>query len=125
MLTISGSFSGFSVNDQAAALAFYRDTLGIEVADTGMGLSLRLPGREVFLYEKDDHRPATYTVLNFEVADIDVAVDELAAAGVSLERYDVMPQDEKGVMRGKAAGMGPDIAWFTDPAGNILSILTE
>lgn len=125
MLTISGSFSGYSVNDQDAALAFYRDTLGIEVADTGMGLSLRLPGGEVFLYQKDDHRPATYTVLNLEVADIDVAVDELAAAGISLERYDGMPQDEKGVLRGKASGQGPDIAWFTDPAGNILSILTE
>lgn len=123
MLTISGSFSGYSVDDQAAALAFYRDTLGLEVVDTGMGLELRLPGRTVFLYPKDDHEPATYTVLNFEVADIDVAVRELRDAGIGLERYEGMPQDDDGVLRGRAAGRGPDIAWFTDPAGNVLSIL--
>jgi catechol 2,3-dioxygenase-like lactoylglutathione lyase family enzyme len=124
MLTISGSFSGFSVDDQAAALAFYRDTLGLDVDDTGMGLELTIPGgQHVFIYPKDDHKPATFTVLNFEVADIDAAVDELAAVGVELERYEGMPQDEKGVLRGKSADMGPDIAWFTDPAGNILSVL--
>jgi len=124
MVTTTGSFSGFSVNDQAAALAFYRDTLGLDVEDTGMGLDVAIPGgQHVFLYEKADHAPATFTVLNLEVADIDVAVDELVAAGVALERYAGMPQDEKGVMRGKAAGEGPDIAWFTDPAGNILSVL--
>ena len=124
MLTTTGSFSGFSVNDEAAALAFYRDTLGLIVEDTGMGLAVQLPGGgHVFVYPKPNHEPATFTVLNFEVADIDVAVDELEAAGVRLERYDGMPQDEKGVMRGKAAGQGPDIAWFTDPAGNILSVL--
>lgn len=124
MLTTTGSFSGFSVNDEAAALAFYRDTLGLIVEDTGMGLAVQLPGGgHVFVYPKPNHEPATFTVLNFEVADIDVAVDELEAAGVRLERYDGMPQDEKGVMRGKTAGQGPDIAWFTDPAGNILSVL--
>ena len=124
MLTISGSFSGFSVDDQAAALAFYRDTLGLDVDDTGMGLELKMPGgQHVFVYPKDDHKPATFTVLNFEVADIDAAVDELTAAGVTLARYEGMPQDEKGVLRGTAAAMGPDIAWFTDPAGNILSVL--
>jgi catechol 2,3-dioxygenase-like lactoylglutathione lyase family enzyme len=124
MVTTTGSFSGFSVNDQAAALAFYRDTLGLEVEDTGMGLALQLPGGgHVFVYEKENHEPATFTVLNFEVDDIDVAVSELEAAGVTLERYAGMPQDDKGVMRGKAAGEGPDIAWFTDPAGNILSVL--
>ena len=122
MLTTSGSFSGFSVNDQAAALTFYRDTLGLVVEDNGMGLDLSIPGgQHVFLYPKDNHQPATFTVLNFEVADIDAAADELAASGISLERYEGMPQDEKGVMR-SSAGMGPDIAWFTDPAGNILSI---
>ncbi len=88
-----------------------------------MGLGLQLPGGRVFIYPKDDHEPATFTVLNFEVADIDAAVAELEAAGVTLERYAGMPQDEKGVMRGKATGNGPDIAWFTDPAGNILSVL--
>lgn len=124
MLTTTGSFSGYSVDDIAAATAFYRDTLGLTVEDTGMGLDIGLPGgQHVFLYQKDDHAPATFTVLNFEVADIDAAVAELTAAGVSLERYDGMPQDDSGVMRGKAAGQGPDIAWFLDPAGNVLSIL--
>lgn len=124
MLTTTGAFSGFSVSDQAAALAFYRDTLGVEVVDTGMGLELHLGGTtNVFVYPKDDHVPATFTVLNFEVADIDVAVDELVAAGIEILRYEGAHQDEKGVARGKAANMGPDIAWFADPAGNILSVL--
>jgi catechol 2,3-dioxygenase-like lactoylglutathione lyase family enzyme len=125
MLTYDDTFSGFSVDDQAAALDFYRDKLGVEVVDEGMGLRLRLPGGSVFVYQKDDHVPATFTVLNFEVADIDAAAEELAAAGIQLERYPGMPQDEKGIMRGKAADMGPDIAWFTDPAGNVLSILCD
>ena len=77
----------------------------------------------MFIYQKDDHKPATYTVYNFEVADIDAAVDELVAAGITLERYEGLDQDEKGIARGKSANMGPDIAWFTDPAGNILSVL--
>jgi catechol 2,3-dioxygenase-like lactoylglutathione lyase family enzyme len=124
MVTISGSFSGYSIDDQAAALAFYRDKLGLTVDDNGMGLDLSLPGgQHVFLYEKDDHSPATFTVLNLEVADIDAAAQELRAAGVELERYDGMPQDDAGIMRGKASGEGPDIAWFRDPAGNILSII--
>jgi catechol 2,3-dioxygenase-like lactoylglutathione lyase family enzyme len=123
MLTTTSGFSGFSVNDTQAALAFYRDTLGLDVTDTGMGLELKLAGAHVFIYQKDDHQPATFTVLNFEVADIDKAVDELAAAGVTLERYEGMYQDDKGIARGKAANMGPDIAWFKDPAGNILSVL--
>lgn len=124
MLTTTGAFTGFSVSDQAAALAFYRDTLGVEVVDTGMGLELHLGGTtNVFVYPKDDHVPATFTVLNFEVADIDVAVDELVAAGIEILRYEGAHQDEKGIARGKAANMGPDIAWFTDPAGNILSVL--
>jgi catechol 2,3-dioxygenase-like lactoylglutathione lyase family enzyme len=125
MLTYDDTFSGFSVDDQAAALAFYRDKLGVEAADEGMGLQLRLPGGSVFVYQKDDHVPATFTVLNFRVADIDAAADQLVSAGIELERYPGMPQDEKGIMRGKAANMGPDIAWFTDPAGNVLSILSE
>ena len=123
MLTTTGAFSGFSVDDQAAALAFYRDTLGVDVEETPMGLRLRLPGTTVFLYEKADHQPATFTVLNFGVPDIDAAVAGLAAAGIELQRYPGMPQDELGILRGKAAGMGPDIAWFADPAGNILSVL--
>jgi catechol 2,3-dioxygenase-like lactoylglutathione lyase family enzyme len=123
MLTITGGFSGFSVDDQAKAQAFYGGTLGLPVTDSGMGLDVTVGDKHVFIYPKADHVPASYTVLNFEVADIDAAVDELVAAGVELERYDGAHQDEKGVARGKAAGFGPDIAWFTDPAGNILSIL--
>ena len=124
MLTTTGAFSGFSVDDQAAALAFYRDTLGVDVVDTGMGLELHLGGTtNVFVYPKADHVAATFTVLNFEVPDIDAAVDELTAAGVELLRYEGAHQDEKGIARAKSANMGPDIAWFTDPAGNILSVL--
>ena len=124
MLTTTGGFSGFSVNDQAKAQAFYGETLGLKVTDTGMGLELDLGGTtHVFIYPKEDHVPATFTVLNFEVADIDAAAAELTAAGVELERYEGAHQDEAGIARGKAAGFGPDIAWFKDPAGNILSIL--
>lgn len=121
MLTISGSFSGFSVDDLDAAQSFYRDTLGLGVQAVEIGLDVTLPDGRLFIYPKENHQPATFTVLNFEVADIDVAVDELVAAGVAIERYDGMPQDEKGIMRA-GAGWGPDIAWFTDPAGNILSV---
>jgi catechol 2,3-dioxygenase-like lactoylglutathione lyase family enzyme len=124
MLTTTSGFSGFSVNDLPAALAFYRDTLGLDVRDTGMGLELHLGATHVFIYPKDDHQPATFTVFNFEVADIDAAVDELVAGGVTLERYEGSHQDDKGIARGKAANMGPDIAWFADPAGNILSVLS-
>lgn len=123
MLTTTSGFPGFSVDDLQAALAFYRDTLGLDVRDTGMGLEVNVGSTHIFIYPKDDHQPATFTVFNFEVADIDAAVDELVAAGVRLERYEGSHQDEKGIARGKAAQMGPDIAWFKDPAGNILSVL--
>lgn len=124
MVTISGSFSGYSIDDTAAALAFYGDKLGLDIVDNGMGLDLALPGgQHVFLYEKRDHVPATFTVLNLEVADISAAAAELRDAGIELERYEGMPQDDDGVMRGKASGDGPDIAWFLDPAGNVLSII--
>jgi catechol 2,3-dioxygenase-like lactoylglutathione lyase family enzyme len=124
------AFSGFSANDIAKAKAFYKDTLGLEVTDGPMGaLQLHLPNSEseVFVYPKEDHEPATFTILNFVVDDIDKAVDELTAKGITFEQYhrEDLPQDEKGVARGKAANMGPDIAWFKDPAGNILSILTS
>ena len=126
MLTTTGGFSGFSVDDEAKALAFYRDTLGLKVADTSMGLQLDVTGgAPVFVYAKPNHVPASFTVLNLEVADIDVAVDELVAAGVTIERYEGTYQDEKGITRGKAANRGPDIAWFLDPAGNILSVLSN
>lgn len=123
MLTTTSGFSGFSVDDLPKALAFYRDVLGLDVTDTGMGLEFGLGAARVFIYPKADHQPASFTIFNFEVADIDAAVDELVAAGVTLKRYEGAHQDEKGIARGKAANMGPDIAWFTDPAGNILSVL--
>jgi catechol 2,3-dioxygenase-like lactoylglutathione lyase family enzyme len=120
MLTHTGAFSGFSTNDIAAARAFYADTLGIRVAEEEGMLNLELAGgQRVLIYPKDDHQPATYTVLNFEVADIDAAVDQLTAAGVTLERYEGSPQDDRGIVR----EWGPPIAWFTDPAGNILSVI--
>jgi catechol 2,3-dioxygenase-like lactoylglutathione lyase family enzyme len=126
MLTTTGGFSGFSVNDLAAARTFYRDTLGIKVDGGDMGLQLDVTGgAPVFVYDKPNHVPAEFTLLNFEVADIDRAVDELVAAGVEMQRYPGTDQDEKGIARGKAAGRGPDIAWFLDPAGNILSVLSS
>ena len=118
------AFSGFSVNDLAKAKEFYAQTLGLKVVEEGVGLRLHLPGGgTAFAYPKDDHQPATFTLLDFVVDDIDEAVDELKSRGVSFERYEDMPQDEKGIMRGIAQNMGPDIAWFKDPAGNILAVL--
>jgi predicted enzyme related to lactoylglutathione lyase len=127
MLTTKHAFSGFSVDDIDAAAAFYGETLGLAVTRNAMGiLDIELPGgAAVIAYPKDDHTPAGFTILNFVVDDIDVAVDELAASGIAMERYDGMPQDEKGVLRGKAADMGPDIAWFLDPAGNVLSVMAD
>jgi catechol 2,3-dioxygenase-like lactoylglutathione lyase family enzyme len=122
------AFSGISVDDLEKAKHFYVDVLGLEVDNEKMGLQLLLPsGGKLFVYEKPGHAPATFTVLNFGVEDIDKAVDELAAAGVVFEHYDDMPArpDEKGILRGLAANMGPDIAWFKDPAGNILSVLQD
>ena len=88
------------------------------------GLGLRFPnGGRVFIYPKDDHQPATFTVLNFPVDDLDAAVDDLTAKGVTFERYEGMPHDAKGIVRSPSPDMGPDIAWFKDPAGNILSVL--
>ncbi|MFC0028289.1 VOC family protein [Micromonospora chaiyaphumensis] len=119
------AFSGFFVDDPDRAERFYTDVLGLRVSrDDAMGgmLTLHLAGdRPVLVYPKPDHRPATYTVLNFPVPDIDRAVDELVSRGVRFERYEGMPQDDKGVMRGN----GPSIAWFTDPAGNVFSVLQE
>jgi catechol 2,3-dioxygenase-like lactoylglutathione lyase family enzyme len=119
------AFSGFSVDDPDRAERFYTDVLGLRVSrDDAMGglLTLHLAGdRPVLVYPKADHRPATYTVLNFPVPDIDRAVDELTSRGVRFARYEGMPQDDKGVMRGN----GPSIAWFTDPAGNVFSVLQE
>jgi catechol 2,3-dioxygenase-like lactoylglutathione lyase family enzyme len=118
------AFSGFSVDDQAKAKAFYTQTLGLHVVEEGGGLWIHLPGGgTTFAYPKDNHQPATFTMLDFVVDDIDAAVDDLKSRGVSFERYEGMEQDEKGIMRGISQNMGPDIAWFKDPAGNILAAL--
>lgn len=118
------AFSGFSVDDLAAAKQFYGETLGLAVDDSPMGLMLHLGGGgTIFVYDKPNHEPASYTMLNFAVEDIDKAVDDLSAKGVEFEHYPDMHQDDKGIARGIAANMGPDIAWFKDPAGNILAVL--
>jgi catechol 2,3-dioxygenase-like lactoylglutathione lyase family enzyme len=123
MLKDSKAFSGFSSNDIPACKRFYAETLGLDVTDEMDGLGLHLAGgSEVFVYPKDDHVPATFTVLNFPVDDVEAAVDRLTEAGVTFERYEEFDQDEKGIMRSE--GEGPTIAWFKDPAGNILSVLS-
>jgi catechol 2,3-dioxygenase-like lactoylglutathione lyase family enzyme len=129
MLENSKAFSGIGVKDLDEAQKFYGETLGLKVSilDEGNGLmQLDLAGdRPTLVYRSPDATPASFTILNFPVDDIDEAVDELASRGVRFERYDGFPQDEKGVMRGIAAGQGPDIAWFKDPSGNVLSVLQE
>jgi catechol 2,3-dioxygenase-like lactoylglutathione lyase family enzyme len=125
MFKDTNAFSGFSVNDLAAAKAFYAQTLGLEVEETPAGLTLKIAGGNgTLIYPKDDHVPATYTILNFPVDDIEQAVEELSKRGVTFERYDNLT-DEHSIARGIAAKWGPDIAWFKDPAGNILSVLQE
>ena len=117
--------NGFAVDDVEAAKRFYGETLGLGTTDLSEEfgvMSIQLAGgRDTLVYRKDDFTPATYTILNFEVDDVDAAVDELTAKGVALERYDGFDQDEKGIARGP----GPIIAWFKDPAGNILSLLQQ
>jgi catechol 2,3-dioxygenase-like lactoylglutathione lyase family enzyme len=119
------AFSGFAVDDMQKAREFYGETLGVktEVLEEEFGLlALHLAGdRDTIVYEKADLVPANYTILNFEVDDIDKAVDDLSARGIGFERYDGFDQDEKGIARGP----GPQIAWFKDPAGNILSVLQQ
>jgi predicted enzyme related to lactoylglutathione lyase len=123
MLEDAHAFSGFSVDDLERAKQFYGETLGLQVSESPAGLELELGGgTTVFIYPKPNHEPATFTVLNFAVTSIDEAVDDLSAAGVRFERYDGIESDERGVARG---GDGPTIAWFKDPAGNILSVLEE
>jgi len=122
----TGTFSSFSVDDVAAARDFYGKTLGVDVSDNeegGLELSF-LDSGSVFIYPKDNHEPATFTVLNFQVDDIDAAVDELTERGITFESYSGdMETDDKGVFRGADNGNGPNIAWFKDPAGNFLSVI--
>lgn len=128
MLKNSDAFSGYSVDDIKKAKKFYGKILDLNVREEpGMGLEITLSnGGRVFIYPKDDHQPASFTVLNFPVDDIDKAVDELVSKGVSFEKYDdidFIVQDDKGIARSKDPAQGPSIAWFKDPAGNTLSVL--
>jgi catechol 2,3-dioxygenase-like lactoylglutathione lyase family enzyme len=129
MVTTLDVFSGFSVSDIPAAKVFYGETLGLDISEGSMGnLDLALPsGGHVFVYPKPDHEPASFTILNLVVGDIDAAVDELNAKGVETTIYDDpnLPTDGKGILRGRAANRGPDIAWFRDPSGNVLSVLQD
>ncbi|MGI8695985.1 MAG: VOC family protein [Mycobacteriales bacterium] len=122
MLKDSAAFSGFAVTDLDAARQFYTATLGLHVTEENGLLTLHLGGgTTVLVYPKPGHVPAGFTILNFPVDDIEAAVDELVGRGVRFERYDGMPVDERGIMREG----GPYIAWFTDPAGNVMSVLQQ
>jgi predicted enzyme related to lactoylglutathione lyase len=124
MLKHSKAFSGFSAGDIQTAKKFYSETLGLDVTESHGVLTLRLAGgNNVLIYPKPNHVPATFTILNFPVTDVDLAVDELTKRGVRFEMYDLpnLKTDKKGIMRGN----GPTIAWFKDPAGNILSVIEE
>jgi catechol 2,3-dioxygenase-like lactoylglutathione lyase family enzyme len=124
MLKDSKAFSGFSAGDIQTAKKFYSETLGLDVTESHGLLTLRLAGgRNVLIYPKPNHVPAPFTVLNFPVKDVDLAVDELTKRGVRFENYDLpeIKTDKKGIMRGN----GPTIAWFKDPAGNILSVIEQ
>ena len=127
MLQNSRAFSSFSVNNLTKAKEFYAGTLALPIREIKEGLEILLPGGgKVFVYEKQDHSPATYTVLNFEVVDINHVVDELMQMGVKFEKYEGdMHTDEKGIAHGALIGAGPDIAWFKDPAGNFLAIMEQ
>ncbi|HEY7950669.1 MAG TPA: VOC family protein [Solirubrobacterales bacterium] len=125
MFASTKATSSFAVDDVEAAKRFYGETLGLGTTDLSEEhglISLQLAGdRQVLVYRKEDFAPAVYTILNFEVDDVDAAVDELSSQGVTFERYDGFGQDEKGIARGP----GPQVAWFKDPAGNILSVLEQ
>lgn len=129
MLTYNHTFSSFSVDELPKAKTFYKEKLGLNVAESGeMGLLIRLKdNHRVFIYPKADHQPATFTVLNFVVDDIDDEMESLKQRGVQFIQYQNkhLPQDEHGVLRDLQENMGPDIAWFKDPAGNVLAIVQE
>ena len=123
MFKVTKAFSTFSVNDLRKAKDFYGNTLGLDISENTEGLELRIPGgNNIFVYPKSNHVPATFTVLNFPVNDVDESVDDLTKRGVKFEHYEgELKTDQKGIFRGK----GPTIAWFKDPAGNILSVINE
>ena len=122
MLGDAKAFSGFAVDDLERAREFYGETLGVRTSEENGLMTLHLAGgRDTLVYPKPDLKPANYTILNFLVDDIDRAVDELAARGVTFQRYEGFDQDDRGIARGD----GPNIAWFEDPAGNVLSVLEE
>lgn len=127
MIDASKAYSSFAVPDIDAAKEFYGETLGLEVETLmdGVLLQIDLGGRPVLVYQKEDHAPANFTVLNFPVGDVEAAVDELAGRGVEFERYEGFDQDEKGIAKPQHEGQGPTIAWFTDPARNVLSVHEE
>lgn len=129
-MKLNAVFSGFSVDNQEKAKDFYTRVLGLDLIDENMGLRFRLPfGGTLFVYEKPDHKPASYTNLNFVVEDIEKAVDELVEKGVQMEKYDELfpgaKQDKKGILWSEVPEDGPSIAWFKDPAGNVLALLDE
>lgn len=127
MTNVKATFSSFSVDDMAKAKDFYSNNLGLTLKDEKMGLGFSLPGgAELFIYQKPDHQPASFTVLNFVVEDINQQVSQMSAQGIKFEKIDLgkgAKTDEQGIMRGLSVGQGPDIAWFKDPAGNVLSVL--
>lgn len=128
MFNPTSAYSGFSVDDLVTAKVFYTEILGLAAEERVGGMKIQLPGGNiVWAYPRANHQPTTYTMLDFVVADIDAAVDELTNRGVQFVRYEDMPirQDEKGIMRGRSHQMGPDIAWFKDPAGNTLAVVQE
>jgi len=127
MFANNKAFSGFSVNSLERAREFYGKSLGLAIEEKpGLGIVVRLGGNTpLFIYEKPNHEPATYTVLNFRVENIEKAVDELVARGIVMERYPSMNQDERGIDRKREGSACPSIAWFKDPAGNILSVVED
>lgn len=126
-MDVVGAFSGYTSNDISSCKQFYIDTLGLNVMEVMGGLRLTIDGQQVSISPKHDHQPASFTVLNLVVKNIDAAVDELTEKGIRFERYDNLPaaQDARGVLRGKDVGMGPNIAWFKDPSNNILALVEE
>lgn len=126
-MKIKAAFSGYSSNNIDTCREFYGQVLGLELSEDMSGIGFNVNGQQIFIYPKDDHQPASFTVLNFVVNDISKAIDDLVEKGVSFARYNNLPaaQDERGVLRGKDVGMGPNIAWFTDPSGNILALVEQ